>query len=451
MNESPGAAALTRENPPMNSYPGSWPSRFLGPAPKLKDLSFLVWGLLFVGFILPFSIVIFTSHRPPDADFAGFYSLARILNEHSPRELYDFQLQKRICEEVHARKGGYGPLPYPPFVGLVFRPFTLLPYWAAYMLWVVVSLVLYGVGLQLLVARFYPQQGFARSLLFALACSYFPFIGYTVGNGQLTAVGFFALVLVLREDDLDHPMRSGLALCLCLYKPTLLLLILPMLLVTRRFKALLGFAAGTLAVVLVTSTFEGFAVWPDFLHALRTFGNSSIGVANHSFLPLAKYVDLTSFSSNVHGGRSWLGVALFLFSGCVAFGVLLRFWWKARSWDRNCRTLLWATTLTWTLLLNVYVPIYDSILIVLSLVMTAGALCNVAAGAAVRRWFTVLWILILICSWFSVPLSGITGIQILTLLFAGIGILQFMLLKHMEHQPVSGSTSVHFRSDGNPT
>lgn len=434
MDELPGMAALTRENPPMNFYPGSWPRRFLGPAPKLKDLSFLLWGLLFVGFILPFSIVIFTSHRPPDADFAGFYSMGRILNEHSPRELYDFQLQKRICEEVHPRKGEYGPLPYPPFVGLVFRPFTLLPYWAAYMLWVVVSLALYAVGLHLVVARFYPQHGFARSLLFALAYCYFPFIGYTVGNGQLTAVGLFALALFLREDDLDHPVRSGLALCLCLYKPTLLLLILPMLLIARRLKALLGFAAGTLLVVLVTGIFEGFAVWPEFLHALRTFGDSSIGVTDHSFLPLKKYVDLTSFSSNVHGGRSWPGVAVFLCGGCVAFGVLLRFWWKARSWDCNRRTLLWAATLTWTLLLNVYVPIYDSILIVLSLVITAGALCNVAAGAAVRRWFTVLWILILIFSWFSVPLSGITGIQILTLLFAGMGILQFVLLSQLESQ-----------------
>jgi hypothetical protein len=36
--------------------------------------------------------------------------------------------------------------------------------------------------------------------------------------------------------------------------------------------------------------------------------------------------------------------------------------------------------------------------------------------------------LILICSWFSVPLSRSTGIQCMTLLFACLGTLQFVML-----------------------
>ena len=417
----------------MSSYPSSWPTRYLGPPPKLKDLNLIAWGLLFVGFVLPFSIVVISSHRPPDADFTGFYSLGRILNEYSAHDLYDYDLQKRICQEVHPRKGEYGPLPHPPFVGLFFRPFALLPYWVAYALWVAVSLGLYGLGLHLIIARFFPQEGLARSLIFALAYSYFPFIANTAANGQLAAVGFCALALALREEDLRHDLRSGLALSLCLYKPTILLLIVPMLMVNRRFKALAGFALGTLALVLVTAAFEGFAVWPQFLHALRSFGDSSVGVGRSSILPLAKYVDLTSFSSNLHGGRSPFGITVFLCCALLAFAVLIRFWVADRACGPRYRAPLWAATLTWTLLLNVYVPVYDSILVVLSVLMTARTLRELGRPA-LQRWFIVTWVLILLCSWISVPLSRGTGIQCMTVLFASLGILQFACLRRLASQ-----------------
>ena len=41
------------------------------------------------------------SGRPPDGDFAGFYSLGRILIEHPIKDLYSFELLSRICMEVH--------------------------------------------------------------------------------------------------------------------------------------------------------------------------------------------------------------------------------------------------------------------------------------------------------------------------------------------------------------
>jgi len=395
---------------------------------KLKDLHYIVWGLLLVCFILPFFIVVITNHQPPDADFAEFYGLGRILNEYSPHDLYNYDLQKRICEEVHPRTGGYGPLPYPPFVALLFRPATLLPYWMAYALWVLASLLLYAAGLWMVLRRFFPNESRATwSLVYALAFSYFPFIAYTAGNGQLATVGFCAIALALQEEERHREMTSGLALSTCLYKPTLLILILPMLLVTRRFRALGGFGLGALLLFVGTIPFEGFAIWSEFFRTILSFGNSSVGVTNHSILPLEKYADLTSFSSQLHGGRSPLGIAVFLCIGLAVSGALVRFWWIARRYGATYNALLWAATLTWTLLVNVYVPLYDSILVVLSLLFTAAATRNIG-GKAIRRWFTVTWILILVCSWFSVPLSRSTSVQCMTLLFASLGILQFVCL-----------------------
>lgn len=425
------------ENPPTQSARPHW----LGNPPKTKDLGYIVWGLLFVGFILPFCIVVIANHQPPDADFAEFYSLGRILNEYSPHDLYNYELQKTICEQVHPRKGEYGPLPYPPFVGLFFRPATLLPYSAAYALWVVVCLVLYWAGLRLAIRRFFPQEPSTHSLLYALAFSYFPFIAYTAGNGQLAAVGFFAIALALHEEHRGHAFRSGGALCLCLYKPTILLLIVPMLLLTRRFRAFAGFVCGGLLLFLVTTAFEGFAVWQGFVRSILAFGNSSVGVKNHSILPLEKYVDLTSFSSNIHGGRSVPGIGLLACASLVALVVLIRFWWKSRRCSPAYQALLWAATLTWTLLLNVYVPLYDSILVVLSILITAGLRRHIPCKFT-QRWFNVTWVLIVICSWFSVPLSRSTSIQCMTLLFACLGVAQFVMLGKLKTEPSTQSLRV---------
>jgi hypothetical protein len=415
----------------MSSTSRPWHQRILNSSPSLKDLNQIFWGLLLLGFVAPFSIIVISSGRPPDGDFAGFYSLGRILNEHPIKDLYNFELLSRICMEVHPRSGAYGPLPYPPFVGLFFRPFALLPYWVAYLVWVVISLTLYLSGLTLALAEFFPVEPLRRSLVLCLALSYAPFVVDTAANGQLAAVSLFALVMVLREDHLDHRFRSGLALSACLFKPTLLVLLLPMVLVTRRWRTFLGFVAGAAALFLATTSFEGFGIWPVFFHSILSFGKLASRPQASSILILNKYVDLSSFSALVPAGRSLPGLTIFFTVACCAFLALLWFWWKSPVAGRPFKNLSWAATITWTLLLNVYVPIYDSTLIVLALIVAAGAFKRIPSQP-LHRWFTTLWVLVLICSWFTVALAGIMHFQIITVLFIALGILQFVGLNQLD-------------------
>ncbi|MFZ0745185.1 MAG: glycosyltransferase family 87 protein [Terracidiphilus sp.] len=393
----------------------------------------LCWGALLVCFVLPFCIVVVSSHRPPDGDFTGFYSLGEILKTHPPRDLYDFDLQMQTCVAAHQSKQGCGVSPYPPFIGLMFWPFALLPYWAAYLLWSVILLVLYAAGLAIMLARFFPQEPLRRSLIFCLAFSYCPFILNTAASGQLAAIGFFALAVVLREDDLDHCFRSGLALSICAYKPTLLVLLLPMLLVTRRFRTLLGFATGVAALALGTTAILGTAVWPGFVRAITLYGRVSVGLQSYPIRNIIKWIDFTSFSFLLHGGRSWPVLALLLGIACWAVISLFRAWWRSPQSSKPFNSVLWAATITWTLLLNVYVPVYDSILIVLAIIVTAGALKQLPNGP-IHRWFTAIWVAILASSWFTVALAAATGVQVLTLLIASFGTLEFAILHRIENQ-----------------
>ncbi|HYW82498.1 MAG TPA: hypothetical protein VFB30_04545, partial [Spirochaetia bacterium] len=126
----------------------------------------------------------------------------------------------------------------------------------------------------------------------------------------------------------------------------------------------------------------------------------------------------------------WAGLAI-LFLGSAASAVfLLRYWWRSSRCGKPFNALLWAATITWTLLLNVYVPMYDSILIVLALVVTAGALQQIP-GPSMQRAFRALWILIVAGSWFSGALDGVTTVQLLTVLFGALGILEFAVLSRI--------------------
>jgi hypothetical protein len=400
-------------------------SRMLGPALSLKELNFICWGLFLAALTLPLGFVMSTQKQTPDADFVYFYAMGRLLNEYPAERVYDYALQQKVCTEIHPlQTGKYGPIPYPPFVGTFFRPFARIPYRAAYAVWLCISLLLYLAGLAIISRRYFRDDPLRRSLIFCFALSFYPFTIDTFINGQLSAIGFFALALAIREDDRDRLLRSGLALSVCLYKPTLLVLLLPMLLVTKRFKTLLGFGAGAAALALFTTAAEGTRIWAGYATLLLNFGQAATGVHMQSFLRLRKYVDLTSLSSMAPGGRSWLGLAIvYGFSSWAAL-FLFWLWWKSARTGRPARGLVWATTITWTLLLNAYVPRHDSILCVLALVITAGVLKD-SPARTLYGWFTVLWLLILASSWITDEFAAAHGIQIITPMFAALGTLQF--------------------------
>lgn len=398
------------------------------PAKDWKYLNLICWSLLLIGFVFPLSMSILHAPYAPNADFSGFYGLGRILNEHRVTDLYNYEAQKQIYFQICHKKSEYGPIPYPPMVGLLFRPFALLPVWYSYLLWILLSAALYSAGLKIVIARIYPRKPMQVAFIFFLAFAYSPFIVDTAFNGQFSAIGFFALAMALYEDDLGRQFRSGVALSLCVYKPTLLVLVLPMLLVTRRFKALSGFAAGACGLVFITTVFEGFSIWPAFLQEIFSYGRITSSAQSSLVFNLSKFVDFRSFYSLFLGGRAWWLLPMLAAGACCAFAALLWFWWESPHRRSAYNRLLWAATVTWTLLINDYTPIYDSILVVLAVLATASALAGLD-HKALHKWFTVNWILIFICSWFTVHLAAVTGFQLMTLLLAALGILQFAGLK----------------------
>jgi hypothetical protein len=393
-------------------------------------LSLICWGLFFALLVLPAGVAV--EHRIArgqlartfaEVDFVYFYGFGRIFDKYPAAEVYDYNLQERILTEVHPLDGRrYGPVAYAPFLGVFFRPFSRIPFFEAYLLWLAITFSFYMAGIALLTARFLPLDPLPRSLVFCFALCFYPFIGWTLLNGDISIIGFFAVALAFREEDLERPFRSGLALSICCYKPTLLVLLLPMLVVTRRFRTLLGFAAGGSLLALFATVVEGVHVWPGYFRALLNFGKGAGGLDSHPFKEPWKYVDFDSFASLFPGGGTALGRIVLVSCALWAAFSLIRFWRRSTGARKPASTLVWATTVTWTLVLNVYVPIYDSMLFIIGAIATAGVLKAVSERH--YRWFTVLWILTLGSSWITVTVAEASRVQIITFMFTALGALQ---------------------------
>jgi len=298
-----------------------------------------------------------------DRDFVYFYSEGKLLKEHPPEQLYDFRVQREVDNEVRSiGESGYGPSPYPPYVALFFRSFAALPFGAAYHLWMLVTFCLYVSGAWLLSRTFFPDRldqaaWVCGSLLF------WPFLGNTLLNGQLSAVGFFSIGSALCAQHARRPYWSGLALSLSLYKPTLLIWLIPLLLVGRAWRTLASFFSVALVLFSITTVTLGPQIWIGYAKMTASLGEWQ------RYLHQEDHVDILGMFALATGRTPGVGGLICLFLG----GLWIVFIWAyvLRHRAHNSLVVAWALTLPTALLVNLYSPVYDSILLIPSLIVCA--------------------------------------------------------------------------------
>ncbi len=424
-----------------------WAERIFGPRPGLKEINLISWGLFIGVILLPIFATLLVQFktgkvffRQSSVDFINLYGTGRIANEHPAVQVYNYDVQLQVFNQIlPLHDATYGPSPYPPFVSQFFRLFARMPFEQAYFLWMGISLALYIAGLAVTLRAYFPAERLKSSLVFCFALASYTFLMDTLANGQLSSVAVCSVGLSVSQEKRSRPFLSGLVLSILTYKPTLLLLLVPMLLLTRRFRALFGFVVGAGTLAVVSTLFAGVQIWPAYELFLLSFGRIS-GINGRSSLPLSKYVDFNSLSYAVPGGRSKVAlIALLCIVAAIAIwlGMLL---WKSANGRKPEQYLAWAATLTWTMLLNVYYPIYDSILVTIAVVLTLAAFRDLewknAAG-----WNVLIAILMFGASWITESIAKKYGVQLMTILLIVMGIAQASALQRAIRQRSSQEKS----------
>jgi hypothetical protein len=363
-----------------------------------------------------------TAFGPPlGGDFAAFYTAGTILNGSEPYRLYDPALQFALNHKVLAGLGADDLFLYAhaPFFAVVFRPLARLPFTWALFAWIVISVGLYLVGFVLVWRTRRTIRTGDRSTAMLLMLAFEPFLVECLHGGQASAFGFFWIALSLACERSGRPIASGLALAPCLYKPTLLPLLLPMLLLGRQWRTLLAFTSGAAVLaglsLLIVGGWQGGL---NYVHLLTGYARGSTG--SSAIFRTTKYVDVISFFRLLLPGwpSACRGLALSITVPAVVWLAVV--WWRAGRAGADARAIAWAATLSWTAVFNLYAPIYDTMLILPGVLVTDDLLRR-AVGAPLRPGFQTLLVLLVIVPWITQPLAAWVGFQPFTLVLAALG------------------------------
>lgn len=171
---------------------------------KLVTLNVICWSLfVFVlvlpaGFLLRYQAQSGGFRRVPDVQFVYFYSMGRLFDRYPAAQVYDYQVQKKVCTDVRKSEKPYGPIAYAPFLGILLQPFSRLPFLTALCSWASLSFCLYLTALFLAIRGFFHGPPSARSLVFCFALSIQTF-WVIIASGHLSMIGFFCFSLAFYE------------------------------------------------------------------------------------------------------------------------------------------------------------------------------------------------------------------------------------------------------------
>ncbi len=357
------------------------------------------------------------------ADYANFYIAGTILNSAEPGRLYDLRLQSQLYHELlpQAPPDTILPYPYAPFFAVFCRPFALLPYEWSYFAWLAVGLVAYVVGF-LLVWKASPKLdnvSLPAALLVALSFMPFVFDGWIGGQ----SVGIIILVIGVAVfcHSRQREALGGFTLAFCLFKPTILVLIVPMLIFTRRYKALAGFFSGAAVMYGFSWLTVGQKGLTDYTRLLLIYAKVK-NIAPEAFRTF-KYVDVTSFMRLLTPNQTTLSVLVPVAVSVVILLVLIYFWWTSDGKWTPMGQLSWATALAWTPVLSPQCAIYDVTLLVPSVLLMASALkcCEPGFVAQPNEALRALVVLLYLTAWFTQSVAVASGIQVISLVLGAIG------------------------------
>ena len=195
---------------------------------------------------------------PVGSDFTAFWNAGRIADtsEHAARA-WDQQLLNDSIRATHGVDYGAAWI-YPPVFLLLAAPLAALPYLPAFLVWKVLSVAALFLVLKAVLKD-------ARSILIALASPLTPLVLANGQNSFITAALLGGgLVLQKRRPGLAGGLLGGLV-----YKPHFAIVIGPLLLFTRSWRAIAGALTSALALIGLSVLIWGADCWTAWQASLR--------------------------------------------------------------------------------------------------------------------------------------------------------------------------------------
>jgi hypothetical protein len=367
--------------------------------------------------------------RPLGEDFSAFYDGSVIIAHHHAGRLYDQATSDAL---YHARFPSMAastlPYVYPPFMAAALVPLSHLPFRWAWAAWLALNGALFAVGLAVLWRALGGRRGPVGQGRWPvlLACVAFePWLFECWLGGQLSGLAFASISGAYALDRRHRPFTSGLILGACLYKPTLLVYIVPLLIVTRRWTTVAGVATTGAGLGACSIAAVGWPTTARYGHALVAHAHDTAGTGAIA-LRLWKFVDLNSFGHLLFGDTVVVTAAVAAVAA-VTFVVLYR---KSRVGGRTepLPQLWWAAVIAATVSINGYVGVYDSTILVFAALLVFDAVWREPTAAERRRPVGAVLVVLWCAPWASPILARSIGWQLDTIAILAFFVVTVRLL-----------------------
>jgi hypothetical protein len=215
-------------------------------------------------------------------DFPSFYSAGTIVAEGDGEQLYDAALQADVQDGLFGEEAGFLYFSYPPYSAIPYAALSLLPFRSAFLIHSLLLLVALWLAVRLaapLLPRLLGSTDRRIAATAALLASY-PMFRSVLG-GQNTALTLLLIVAVWRFADDGNDLGAGLALAGLLYKPQFGLALLVLVLVARRWKIVMWWAAGAAGLYLAGASVLGRGWVGEWIDRVADFNEVNIEVNGH--------------------------------------------------------------------------------------------------------------------------------------------------------------------------
>ena len=288
----------------------------LGILPIIFCMQFLAW--------LTFLPKALRGH----ADFRQLYVAGYMVRTGHRTQLYDYAAQTYFQNTLVSNDERALPFIRPAYQALMFVPFSLLPYRTAYLGFLLLNVLLLALAFLILQPRLRGLSRVWPGLPPALFLGFYP-VALALMQGQdsilLLALLAAALVSLERNRDLTAGALAGVGL----FKFQIVVPIVLLFLLWRRWRFVKGFMFSAILVGLLSFITSGWAETVVFVHSLLSVGAGLPAVPGEINFPLrinimANLRGLIYGLASLRAPQRWLQVTTLLLSSIVVISVRAR-------------------------------------------------------------------------------------------------------------------------------
>jgi len=327
----------------------------LGILPIIFCMQFLAW--------LTFLPKALRGH----ADFRQLYVAGYMVRTGHRTQLYDYAAQAYFQNTLVSNDERALPFIRPAYQALMFVPFSLLPYRTAYLGFLLLNLLLLALAFLMLQPRLRGLSRVWPGLPPALFLGFYP-IALALMQGQdsilLLALLAAALVSLERNRDLTAGALAGVGL----FKFQIVVPIVLLFLLWRRWRFVKGFMFSAILVGLLSFITSGWAETVVFVHSLLSVGAGLPAVPGEINFPLRINI-MANLRGLIYGLASlrvpqrWLQVTTLLLSSIVVISV------RARGRQQRGGDAL-VLAITAGVVVSYYLFIHDLSILLIPIVLT---------------------------------------------------------------------------------